>query len=202
MNESDIARLAQKIYKKHKHALDLIYEQRPDNIKLASDKLQSHLREAAQELGIQMESCSKSYIRFIPESWNQAGNNHGKAWSGTKRNILFEMNLGGKTPKLYMISGKSPDDWIDPLWERAKKPPFKLAKSRSKIRAKYWVTLFSISTKLGLGEDDDISPDDVAERIFKWVDKELKRSDVKEMIQIIADELPKLDAICTASTQA
>ena len=31
MNESDIAILAQKIYKKHKRALEIIYEQRPDN---------------------------------------------------------------------------------------------------------------------------------------------------------------------------
>ena len=200
MNESDIARLAQKIYKQHKHALDLIYEQRPDNMKLASDKLQSLLRESSQELCIQMESCSKAYIRFIPNKWDQKGNDHGGAWSSCKRNILFELNLGGKKPSLYLISGKSPDAWIDPLWERAKKAPFKMAKSRSKIRAKYWVTLFSTTTNLRLAEKDDIWPDDIAEKISKWVGEELQRSDVKDMIQIIADELPKLDAIHTAET--
>ena len=201
MDDSKIAELARQIYKQHKHALDLIYEQRPDNIRLASEKTKELLSKSSQELGIEMESCSKAYIRFIPKEWNKKGNSHGDAWSFCKRSVIFEMNLGGKKPRLYIISGKSPDVWIDPLWERAKQPPFKIAKTRT-VRAKYWVTLFSTTTNLGLAEEDGISPDDVAEKILKWVGKELKRSDVKEIIQIIADELPKLDAICSESSES
>lgn len=39
MTDSEIATLAQQIYKKHKRALDIIYEQRPDSIKLISDEV-------------------------------------------------------------------------------------------------------------------------------------------------------------------
>jgi hypothetical protein len=192
MNESEVARIAQKIYHQHKRALDVIFEHRPDNLKLISDELQRLLRENEAKLGIIVEASTKSSVRFLPTVWDLPQNSKGKSWGGSNRTVLFEVNLTGETPYLLLYAGNPPKDWILPLWERANKPPFNIGR-RQKTLPKSWFKLHVHPKKVKIVDEPPGSSSETAERIFKWIADALGDKEMKEVIAILADELKTLD---------
>lgn len=194
MDESEIARTALRIYQQHRRALDVIFEHRPDNLRMASDRVTNLLSDAAERLGIVMEPGSKSYIRFIPKAWDQLGNSRGDAWAGCTRTVLFEINLMGKRPYLYVMSGKAPDSWIEVMWNRAGSAPYNRPK-KNKVRPKTWCTLhLTTKTEIELDDETLTNPDDIAEKIFRWCVASFETPDTQEVIRLIAGELPQLEA--------
>ncbi|MEI7910841.1 MAG: PD-(D/E)XK nuclease family protein [Verrucomicrobiota bacterium] len=199
MDESEIARTARKIYQQHRRALDVIFEQRPDNLKLVSDKVRILLDEKVGELDFFVDSYSKAYIRLLPKSWAHLGNTHGAGWSGSKRTILFEMSFTGKRPQLYVISGKAPDTWIGPVWLQAAKPPFRRVKRT--VRPVTWCSLHILNSKVSLNEDDMDDPDGIALKICDWCLACLKDDETQQVIQIIAAQMPALEDAYAANSK-
>lgn len=194
MDESEIARTALRIYQQHRRALDVIFEHRPDNLGMASARVRELLSENADSLGIVMAACTKYYIRFVPKLWDTPENTHGKAWPGSNRTVVIELNLTGKRPWLYAIAGMAPDPWIDPVWRRAGEPPFQRPKRA--VRPKTFCTLhITKGTKSTLSEDEVSDPNDLAQKIYAWVAESLQDKDTHEVVRIIAAELPNLEAI-------
>ena len=191
MNESEIARTAQKIYRQHRHALDIIFEHRPDNVSLASDRIRELLSENAERLGIQLESFTKSYLRFIPKAWDQPTNTHGSAWAGSKRTVLFELSLRGSKASLYVIMAKGPDQWMDKVWELSAAAPFKRANRGA--RPRMWCSLHANSYKVSLEDDESIDPGDVAQKLFEWASGFYQSEDTQQVIAIISRELQSLE---------
>jgi hypothetical protein len=195
MDESEIARTALKIYQQHRRALDVIFEHRPDNLGMASEKVRKLLADNAVQLGIKLESSTKFYLRFIPLAWDQPGNTHGTAWPGSTRTILFEMNITGKRPYLYVIAGKAPDAWIEPIWQRVGTPPFN--RSKRAVRPRIWCTLhIAERASINLGDDEIEDPGDMAQKLYEWCAKSFQGSATQEVVKILAAALPKLDEIC------
>ncbi|MBK1877968.1 PD-(D/E)XK nuclease family protein [Pelagicoccus mobilis] len=192
MNDSEVARIAQKIYQQHKRALDVIFEHRPDNLKLVSDELQRLLRENASELGIIPTASSRSYLRFVPSSWDVPQNTNGTAWGNCERTVLFEINLRGKSPYLLVIAGDAPKSWVEPIWEKTAKPPFNPGR-RKKVMPKRWVTLHVHTKRLKLSEESLESTQDAVERIYKWIKDALVDKGMKEVISILAEEMKTLE---------
>ena len=96
-NESEIAKLCQGIYRKHRRALDMIYEHKPDRQGEIRNLL-SNLIE--HEPGLVEDISSKTYIRFALKKWDDVPDlkkGDGK-WTPSKRILLFEFenNLGGR----------------------------------------------------------------------------------------------------------
>jgi hypothetical protein len=199
MDESEIARIAKKIYQQHRRALDVIFEQRPDNLKLVSDKVRILLEEKSGDMDFVVDSYSKSYIRLVPKSWDQPGNRHGDAWGGSKRTILFEMSFTGKRPNLYVISGKAPDEWIDSVWLQSANLPFRRAKRAA--RPAMWCSLHVFNSKVSLNEDEMDDPDGIAVKIRDWCIACLKENETQDVIRIIADQMPALEIAFTTKSK-
>lgn len=195
MDESEIARTAQRIYQQHRRALDVIFEQRPDNLTMTSGKIQKLLADNAKSLGIAMEHSSKHYIRFIPCAWNQSGNTHGSEWADLNRTIIVEMSLGGKRPYLYVMAGGAPDSWIDPIWKRANSAPFrKQNQNRNLPRPHTWCALHKLrAPNVSLDDEDVADTDELAQKIFDWACATYQTPEFQEVISIITAELPALD---------
>ena len=66
MNNDELKEMCQKVYNKHKVALDLIYDHKPDSISNISDFIVEYLENNLSELGIvfNREYSSKSYVRY------------------------------------------------------------------------------------------------------------------------------------------
>jgi hypothetical protein len=196
MDESEIARTARKIYQQHRRALDIIFEQRPDNLKQVSDQVGRLLQERAGSLDFIVDSSSKAYIRMIPRSWDLPGNRQGDAWSNSKRTVVFELDLSRKRPKLYVISGKAPGAWIDPLWELSAKPPF--SRPKKPVRPVMWCFLHIFEGKISVHEEDMDDPDSVAAKVCDWCLACLQENETQQVIKILADQLPALEAAFAA----
>jgi hypothetical protein len=195
MDESEIARTARKIYQQHRRALDVIFEQRPDNLKLVSDKVRALLENKLVEIDFVIDSYSKSYIRLIPIVWDHPGNRLGNAWSNSKRTMVFELNLNSKRTKFYAISGMAPVAWIAPLWEQSKHQPFHGSKKASQPAK--WCSLHIFNSRISLNEENIIDPEEAAEKICNWCLSCIKESSTQEVIKIIADQLPALQSAFT-----
>ncbi len=116
VGESEIAKLCQKIYRKHQKALDLIFEYKPD--------LQVQIREYLEDLiernaGLLKDHCSKAYIRFLPEDWNVRNLNKGEGWVPSNRILLFEFYNGPEKLALRLYIGPGDKDVREKLYDMA-----------------------------------------------------------------------------------
>lgn len=198
MNESDIARLALTIYKKHKRAIDVIFTHRPENTaEMILPLLGEQLTTNAANLGIVMGPCWKDIIRFIPREWDLPGNRHGSvpAWSPSKLQILFEIDFNSDYPRLLVVGGNPPAVWAASLQIKCNGEGFQhLPRQR---RTGTWPRFYS-------EELDILEPDDLfdAERasmlIFDEIKTRLASDNMRKVIETVADELPALDAYHTS----
>jgi hypothetical protein len=116
VSESEIAELCQRIYRKHQRALDLIYEHRPDQ--------QASIREGLEELinsgpGLQLDHCSKSYIRFAPREWDVPRLMEGSGWTKTGRILVFEFTNVPNRLHLRLHIGPGPNGTRTQLFQMA-----------------------------------------------------------------------------------
>jgi hypothetical protein len=90
VTESEIADLARRIYEKHRDALDLILEHRPDEQAKWRETLEALIRDERQ---LELDHSSKSYVRFSPKEWDSVPDQKkGEGWTPTKRLVLFQFN--------------------------------------------------------------------------------------------------------------
>ena len=189
MEESEIARIALSIYKQHGRALDIIFEHKPDSIRQTSDLVTEKLSAIADELEIVSLSSNKFYVRFVPQAWNVAGNKNGDGWSGMKATVICELHVLAKKVQFNVIAGLPPLPWINAVWEIAANAPFK----RSSRKPTKWYRLHKLGEiKVQLEEDEGDDPNEAATKIVAMVQAALADNVNKQVIEIIAAELPKL----------
>jgi hypothetical protein len=90
VGESEIEHLCRQIYKKHKRALDLIYEYRPDQ--------QAEIGEYVKELisadsRFIIDHSSKSSILFIPKNWDFPVLQQGQGWTASGRMLYSNLSI-------------------------------------------------------------------------------------------------------------
>lgn len=149
--ESEIADLCQRIYQKHKKALDLIFEHKPD--------LQSDIGSQIEEL-IQAESClqldmsSKSYIRFMSRQWDIDVLNKGKGWVKSNRILLFEIENTSRVLILKLVIGPGDTAIREKLFKMASGSPQVFKKNKTLYPK--WQTIYSrkFFTQKNIQEDD------------------------------------------------
>jgi hypothetical protein len=128
VEDSRVAELCRQIYRRHKQALDLIYEYRPDR--------QAEIRELLEQVvdecpDLVRDHCSKSYVRFAPIDWD--GTSLGSAsarWTPSGRMLLFEFKNDQSGVTLYLQLGPAKDPEADALRSRfyeavSRTPPLK-----------------------------------------------------------------------------
>ena len=87
MPDREIQELCRRIYRKHQAALDLIYEHRPDR--------QAEIRDALLEMmegdrEFTLDVSNKTFIRFVPVSWDRPELQVAQGYTKTGRLLLFE----------------------------------------------------------------------------------------------------------------
>jgi len=102
VEDSEIQTLCDKIYKRHRRALEILFEFQPDRASEIKEYVVSELvRKMAQ---LHEDHCSKAYIRFIPKSLDFLPL-HGERWTTSKRMILIEIDQSDGDIKLKVILG-------------------------------------------------------------------------------------------------
>lgn len=125
--DSEIAELARRIYDKHKDAIDIIIEHRPDK--------QAEVRAALEEVTaadphVIPEHSVKAYIRLVPKEWDVPALRQGVGWLPSGRMLIVEFwNYPGYYLKLKVMMGPGPEDVRQAIFDlaRSETPTFKPA---------------------------------------------------------------------------
>lgn len=102
VSDSDIVELCRKIYGKHKIALDLIYEHRPDQQAEIYDFLLGLIKRTPD---LVLDHSTKSYIRFLPNEWKTSALKKGEKWTPSGYIILFEYTNSSDRLRLKLTIG-------------------------------------------------------------------------------------------------
>ena len=91
-SESEVAKLARRIYLEHRTALELAFRHKPDY----KAELGQMLKEAIADIdGWLLDWSTPAYVRFRPTSWDRFDSQRsGTGWPPSKTLILFEVNCG------------------------------------------------------------------------------------------------------------
>ena len=100
---------------------------------------------------------------------------------------------------LKMVAAKAPESWLNELWEISSQLPFKKTQRRAK-KPEMWMSFYSVRNStinlrdLELGQEEEM-----AEKIWEWVKKQLRDSDFESSVSLITQHLAKLgeDAVNT-----
>jgi hypothetical protein len=116
LSDSEIDDLCLRIYQKHKRALDLIFERRPD---LQSD-LSTVCRELVEAQGdLILDHATKSRIRFAVPEWDVPELMRGQGWTPSGRMLLFEFINDPGTFRIALHIGPGPSDVRQRVYEVA-----------------------------------------------------------------------------------
>jgi PD-(D/E)XK nuclease superfamily protein len=134
VEDSAIQQLCRAIYATHQKALDLLFEHRPDRAALISETLQAIV---GGRPGLLMDHCSKSYVRFIPESWDSLPK-AGLGWTPSKRMLLFEFDISKGGMFLKLVLGPGDDTARQALQAVITANPTVFNKASTKVYPKWW----------------------------------------------------------------
>ena len=162
VSESDVAELCRRIYQKHRRALDLIYEHRPDQQATIQTILEDLIQKKADIALDAPDAHLKRHIRFVVQEWDVPILLEGKGWTPSHRILLFEFQNAVDSLKLYLYIGPGPEETRQKLFNMAthKKPLFKPAKSINAM----WNNIYQRSF-LKPEDYEDASDDELEEKI-------------------------------------
>ena len=141
VKDSEIADLARRIYTRHRKALDIIYEYKPDKQLELSLELKK-LVEGNQSLHV--EYADKVYVGFCPKSWTEIpALNTGEGWNKGGRILLFQIRNYPDSMRVYLIIGPGDQSVREQLFaaSRDKAELFRGKGLKSALGQK-WSTIF------------------------------------------------------------
>ncbi|MDP2948319.1 MAG: PD-(D/E)XK nuclease family protein [Chloroflexota bacterium] len=184
MPDMEIQELCRRIYSKHRAALDLIYEHRPDLQAAISDALLEMIR-ADQEFTLDLSS--KRVIRFLPVSWDRPELKVGQGFTKTGRLLLFQFWNNPNWLGLGLMLGPGDENVRRQIYEAARKmgSPFTLGPKGSSTK---FVWLFSKEI-LPTADYDDLDFEKIQARVQEaW--SAFKSNELPLMINLIDQAFP------------
>lgn len=184
MPNSKIEKLAQKIYARHRQALDIIFEHRPDLAQELSDELGKIVVADALTVRAKFAGKHKGKIYLLPDDWAFAGSRNEKAeiaWVTIEftnmREVLFRP-----------VAKLTEPDWRNNLF--AAVLAMNLPDSnRYKTIPVEWPLYSPRKSNLGLDRADSDNLASLAETIWKWCTTEMQSDRFREVSKQVAEEL-------------
>ena len=136
VKDENLEKLCTEIYFKHKQALDLIFEYKPDIHSDISNKLQSIVKETESLI---LDDSSKSLVRFTSQKLDEklGKNNYESKWTSSNRYLLFEVRNNNNRKSLHLVIGPSDEETRKNLHEKALAHPNVFKKVKKKLSPVY-----------------------------------------------------------------
>ena len=161
MTDEDLMKICRRIYYKHKKALDLIYEYKPDIVSEISEYLKEKISEFED---IQNNHSIKRIVRFTDSTLRKIntmypGVSHGRVKDNSI--MLHELKINDKNVKLSTVVGPSDN------YERDQIIDFYVNRTNAKLKASNKWTELKHTSIINYKKEDTI--EDVKEKIDKIV---------------------------------
>ncbi len=177
VEDSEIQELCRVIYKKHRKALDILFEERPDRASDVRDIL-IELIEGRKEL--LQDHSSKSYVRFLPSKLDFLPR-VGDGWTRSKRLLLFEFNNTNNQLSLKLILGPGEQKLRDRTHRLIAAHPQVFNRAQQTLYPQWWS--FDSERWLNTQQYSEL---DLAD-LKKEIDRHLER--------FLTDHLPKMEDV-------
>lgn len=189
MDTSPVGKLAREIYAKHKKALDLIFEHRPDSSQELSDAVGKLVRDRAKAERIVPLQFDNKVLRFVPESWDMKKNRGEDDWC----RVFCQVGLWKPYPILQAVmSTEGRQEFAKRINSVAGKLEFPTGRIRSTIESDWYCFYHVEGSPMGL---DDVPSDEIqsrAEQVWRWVKRQFDGTDFGKIREEIQKLLPRL----------
>lgn len=116
VGDRELEQICRQIYNKHKKALDLIFEYKPDLYSDISNDLQELIKSTP---GLILDDSNKTYVRFTTEVLDKHFKKNGKGWTSSKRLLLFEFQNKDNKLVLKFIIGPGDQETRERVYNTA-----------------------------------------------------------------------------------
>ena len=188
VGDKELERICQDIYFKHKKALDLIFEYKPDMYSEISTKLQGMI-ESHEDLVL--DDSNKSLIPFTMNQLAHTVETEGRGWTSSRRILLFEFQNTARRLRVKLIIGPGESAVREKLYDIASNST--AFRGRNGKLTTAYTTIF-VKNILDYNESHEVDPEklhtDIESRVEKFFEKELKTLE-KAILESYIWELPK-----------
>lgn len=138
LGDSEVVKLAQEIYRKHRRAVDLVYANRPD----VRGQLGPVIKDLVeQEPGLELDRTDKGNIRFAVRDWDTPALLNSMGWTPSGRILLFQAVNNEESMDLHLFMGPGPEETRRNILDMAERYPEIFLKPRSTNAS--WISLFN-----------------------------------------------------------
>ncbi|MGU5638240.1 PDDEXK-like family protein [Aeromonas veronii] len=161
MEDTEIAELCRRIYKKHQKALDLIFEHRPadgDGRTERRDWAKEMIATAAQQQAWGLDSETRSLVRYAYLPWDDGKGMLSSGWTKSGRVVLFEIFSDTDKLVLKLLIGPSSDAALrEHLFNCVEQSEVTSLAKRKLRHSPQWSQVYSLPLldKKYLGDDPD-----------------------------------------------
>ena len=183
VTDTELVNIARAVYRKHRTALDFIFEQRLDPQLEMSDSIRGLLNEDDR---IKLTRCTKTYINFVPVEWEDVEafkQTSTKDWTRTGHTLLFEVTNERDRIRLGLIVGPASDSVRGPIVEFAKRCALLRAPAKQSSK---WTTIYS-ETLIDRPTSAKSSLDEIREA-FASKFRKLMDGDFPKIVGLLSDE--------------
>lgn len=179
MPNSEIEKLARSIYAKHKEALDLIFEYRPDTFLRAV--LVKEIQEIRNPIAFGVLPGGGKLIYLLPTSWDSPPNEKGNV-------VYLQLELGDKA----VLTGRmgkgdaSWEAWRQRAFEGVKQLNWSTIKVREKLTGEWPVYYEVVGPKLEIDAIDTQATLRDASKVTSWLREQMADSRFTEMVEMLA----------------
>ncbi|WP_439342308.1 PD-(D/E)XK nuclease family protein [Vacuolonema iberomarrocanum] len=185
VGDSEISRLCQKIYKQHRQALDLIYENRPDFQSEIADYLGELIMQSANT-GIQQDDSNKRWIRFAPTEWDDLSFQLTcERWTSSKRILMFEFVNDSRFLNLDLVIGPGERTYKEAIFGVIKSLRFPGTVKKSHLKEDGWSHIYKRGV-VGTQDFEDGDFESVKEKIDSFWKRYLN-GDIAEIRKAISE---------------
>lgn len=134
VEDSEIQELCRVIYGKHRRALDVLFEHRPDRASEIRDILVDLIRKHDELI---QDHCTKSYVKFLPKSLDFLAR-VGDGWTPSKRLLLFEFENYKNGLSLRLVLGPGEQSLRGRIHRLLSENPTVFNRAQEKLYPKWW----------------------------------------------------------------
>jgi len=181
VGESEIDKLCTRIYNKHRQALEMLFERRPDR--------QSDMRALLERLiktdpDFELDTSNKTYIRFAPSSWTSPHLRTATPWTKSGRIVLFQFENLPDSLRLYLSIGPGDPGVRSRIWEAVRSQGDRIFSPTGSLDGK-WCHPF----RLDFLSSQDYQPDDM---------ESIEAKIQERMSSFKATQFPQIDEVIKA----
>ena len=189
MEDSKIQELCRRIYEKHRRALDLLFENRPDRVSEISSFL---LQLVEQSDRLLPDHSTKTYVRFWPRELDFLPK-VGDGWTPSKRLLLFEFDGSSGGLNLKIVLGPGPKELRETLHAVIARSPDVFNKAGQRFYPVWWSCHIErwVNPKQYQDSDGEELRQQLTERFKHFVERDLPK--MQERLQQLRSTLPMGD---------